>query len=203
MSRWSRVGRGASAAFFATLVAACSHTIAGADAPDLFAVLVTALFALPLCVALAGRRLSLPRLSAAVLLSQALFHWCFSLLGLSTVAAGGEPLPAHAHHALVPIGGFVPDAALAAAADPGLLMWLWHGVAAVATIALLRFGERAAHSIANFVWDALRALWRLRPGPAARPLARPLPQPRFSGPAALAARACAATATRGPPARLA
>ncbi|WP_325093568.1 hypothetical protein [Leucobacter sp. M11] len=204
MSRWARVGRGASGAAFATLIAAVSHMLAGAEAPSIIAIAVTFSVALPLCVFLAGVRLSVVRLSLGVGLSQAMFHWCFSLVGVpATLNASGEPMPAHANHGL-PLTGYVPSSmASGASASADTIMFLWHCLAALLTVLLLRHGEQAVCALGSFVRDALFAL--LAPEPP-RPL-RIADHTRLPAVAAdhppLAARFLDTVSTRGPPARLA
>lgn len=203
MSRWARVGRGASGAAFATLIAAVSHMLAGAEAPSIIAIAVTFAVALPLCVALAGVRLSAIRLSVGVGLSQAMFHWCFSLVGVpATLNSSGQPMPAHANHTLA-LTGYVPSGMVSGSSGDDAIMFLWHAIAAALTVALLRHGERAAIALGTFVRDALFAL--LAPAQP-RPLliAGPAKAPLFSAEQpTLSARFLRSVTTRGPPSRLA
>lgn len=142
--RQVRVVRGAAAAAVATFIALLSHVVGGGELPGLLGILVPLVASLWPAVLLAGRRLSLWRLSVSVAISQALFH-CSFVLG----ATSGGTIPATAH-----LGHTAPSAAMitpaamassahaagAAHADP--LMWLSHGVAAIVTIAVLYRGER-------------------------------------------------------------
>jgi hypothetical protein len=109
---------------------------------------------------LAGRTMSWWRLSAAVVLSQTLFHGILTLdLRGDGVAAGG------AHH-----GGATAlfDATatagheLAAHASHSSWMWAAHALAAVVTIVALGRGERVVQAIARFVVAALSVLRPLR-----------------------------------------
>jgi hypothetical protein len=139
-TRWARFLRGWIAAAVSVFVALCSHTLAGGDVPSPAGVALCLAFAGMICIALAGKTLSLPRLAASVAVSQFLFHGAFSLLGAApaTVAAHtssmSNSMEMHALH-------------LQAAADSGMAMptWMWfaHGLAALVTIAALRYGERA------------------------------------------------------------
>jgi len=134
-SRWARVARGASAATVATVIAAFSHTIAGGAAPSVFAIGVSLAVSISACVLLAGRTLSVVRLSLSVAITQALFHGVFGSLG--TPAALG-----HSH------------AASASMNAPGISaahanMWFAHAIAAVITIVVFRHAERAFWSLAT------------------------------------------------------
>lgn len=148
--RGSRLARGWIAAFFATFAAAGSHVIGGGEHPPFVLILLTLALAAPICVALAGRLLSIGRLVFAVLASQSLFHLIFSM-------ASGSPssMPVSAltsgHHAGMEAGlltGVTPSSSLQSAAhgmmhagthDAG--MWLGHCAAALLTIVFLRHAE--------------------------------------------------------------
>ncbi|UOR02844.1 hypothetical protein MUN77_05910 [Leucobacter allii] len=158
MGRGVRAARGASGALVATLLAAASHGLAG-GAITWLAVAATALLALPLCTALAGRVGSLWRLVVGVGAAQFVYHWSFAGLGTGTAAGGAaEALPAHAAH-LAALQRFTPAAVPADGA-----MWLGHALAAVLTVALLHRGEQAVLSLARLVLRALpRSFPRLAP----------------------------------------
>src|SRR5690606_1104978 len=100
--------------------------------PGLLGVAVPWLLSLTVCSLLAGRRLSIVRLSLSVLASQLLFHALF-VLGSITPAGALAP---HVHDALpLTLNGdrvLIPE-------DAG--MWIAHGVAAVLTIVVLHRGE--------------------------------------------------------------
>ena len=134
-SRWARVARGASAATVATVIAAFSHTIAGGVAPSVFAIVVSLAVSISACVLLAGRTLSVVRLSLSVTITQALFHGVFGSLS-APVALG------HSHAA---------SASMNAAGTPAAHahMWLAHAIAAVITIVVFRHAERAFWSLAT------------------------------------------------------
>ena len=126
-SRWGRVARGWTAASFATIVAAVSHTLGGGAPPTLFAMLVSAVISAMACTLLAGRTLSLWRLGASVALSQVLFHSVFSGLGTPVSAA-------HSHAPTMIDAGTTHHAGG---------MWIAHIVAGVVTLAALRYAETA------------------------------------------------------------
>ena len=150
MSRAVRTARGTFGALAATVLAAASHSLAGGTS-TLVAVVATAVFALPLCVLLAGRVGSLWRLAAAVVPAQFAFHWMFASLGVVSVQPGGaaEAVSPHAAHlgllsSLTPANGASSAATLASAGSADLLMWVSHALAAAVTITLMHWGERAA-----------------------------------------------------------
>ena len=189
MTRAARTARGAFGATAATLLAAASHGAAGGTITPL-AIIATALVALPLCVALAGRVASPVRLTLAVVASQFLYHWSFWSLGATEGVAA-----THAHAALLPV--FEPTAVVA---QHSTGMWLSHSVAALLTIALLHRGERAGAALARLI---LRALPVAMPRAAALPRTPAAPM-RFVD---VALRECltalSAISHRGPPAPLA
>lgn len=155
MSRAVRTARGVSGALISTLLAAASHTLAGGTITPI-AVIATAVLVLPLCVALAGRMGSLWRLSLGVVLSQFLYHWTFSGLGLATATQSSqteaaEVLGPHAAH--LSALSFAPDLIESGAAD----LWMWgaHGAAAAVSVALMHRGELAALRLLQLVRAAL------------------------------------------------
>lgn len=193
MSRGVRTARGAAIAVSASLLAAASHALAGGEVTEL-SVLATAIFALPLSMALAGRRPSLWRLTLAVSIAQFVYHWCFAGFGLFSERGGlSTPAPLHAAH-LAQLESFVPD--LATAATAGAAMWLSHAVAAVITIALLYRGEVAYRVLAQLVQ---RVLPRVRFAIAVAPRRVVLvPSRRVAAPLQLAQ--LSPISHRGPPA---
>ncbi len=159
MNRAERVGRGVVATSVAVFFAAVSHVIAGAAAPHVSALLLTIIVVLPLSIALAGRRLSLTRLFALVLASQALFHASFSLIGAHSglsAQATSTALPSHASHAHT--SGILSDAVVLTTAGSSAIMLVLHAAAAIVTVTLLRLGERAFVTLVTFVASALAAL---------------------------------------------
>ena len=157
MNRIERVGRGAVATLFAIVIAAISHLIAGSQMPSLLAVLITIVVALPLSVALAGVRLSLIRLFAVVLASQALFHFSFSMIGATASGAAASAMT-HSSHSMHTAGSLIQNSGAAGVSNADASMWTAHVVAALATFVLLAFGERAFVTIATIVVAALAAL---------------------------------------------
>lgn len=148
-SRQLRLVRGAAASSVATIVAAVSHTIGGGAPPHPLLIAALAVFLAPVAALLIGRRLSLFRLSAVVVLSQSVFHVLFVALNATVtpmVASAGH------HHALTlgPVG----DTTAGAAQDASMLGA--HAFAAILTIALLWRGETLLRAIARWVRAALR-----------------------------------------------
>lgn len=150
--RQLRLLRGAVASSVATIIAAVSHTIGGGAPPHPLLVAALSVFLTPLAAFIVGRRLSLARLSIAVLLSQAVFHALFVALnataGRTVTATAGQTMDVGHQHALTLITGE------GAAADAGMLGA--HLIAAVLTIAMLWRGESMLRSIASWVTARLR-----------------------------------------------
>ncbi|WP_233613239.1 hypothetical protein [Leucobacter edaphi] len=191
MTRGVRAARGTAGAAIATILAAASHSLAGGDS-SWFAVVATAVLALPLCTLLAGKVGSLWRLGVAVVAAQFPFHWALS--GLGTPGSGSGPVVSpHAAH-LAAIQEFVPGVPVASL-DAG--MWLAHGIAAALTIALLHAGERAFLGLARLIFRALAVALPAAIAPAAPDAARRA----FFSPARIVERLLSASAIthRGPP----
>ncbi|GAA5039638.1 hypothetical protein ACFQRL_03045 [Microbacterium fluvii] len=149
-TRQLRVLRGGAAASVAVIASAAAHTLAGGGAPSAWLMVAAVLLAWPLAAVAVGRRLTVWGMSLAVLVSQALFHVAFALVG--TAAPGAV---AHLHHGALssmPMGGatLVPDAQMTA----------HHLVAALVTVIALHRGERMLRAIA-------RGIVRLLPAAAA------------------------------------
>ena len=176
-TRAARAARGTVAAAVSLFVALCSHALAGGGMPGLAGIALCAAFATLACIALAGRRLSLPRLSVSVVASQFLFHALFSEFAPSS---GGPVVPA-----MPGMHAVAEGAGIHATAHASMPAWMWlaHSIAAVVTIAALRYGERAFWAVVTLV--APRALRMLVPSVSptprpARPHHRIRPLPRLA-----------------------
>lgn len=129
-TRAMRVLRGSLAATFATFAAALSHQLAGGVTPSLFGVGVSLLISITICTLLAGRTVSLARLSVAIIASQAMFHTLFSaMLAPAGIAA----------HDMSAMSFDLTSAAQAA----NSAMTLSHFAAALVTIVMFRHAEVA------------------------------------------------------------
>ena len=166
--------RGSAAAVAATFVALTSHVVGGGALPSVMGVAVPLALSLLVCVLLAGRRLSLPRLSLSVLTSQALFHLLFSVFTPSGAGHFAEnPAQGHAaHHAGHPgmpgsmsgmsesmphsMPGIGAGADMHSHASPVMLMS--HLIAAAVTIAMIYWSQALPAKIAGFVRLVLHAL---------------------------------------------
>ncbi|MDK8433450.1 MULTISPECIES: hypothetical protein [unclassified Brevibacterium] len=188
-ARGRRARRGSAAAGFATFVALTSHVIGGGALPTLMGVLVPLVLSTLVCVLLAGRRLSLPRLSLSVVASQSLFHLLFSVFTPMAGAAGptnaverhamhhggAASMPgsmAGAHGAMSGMSGSMSSSgadAMAAHSHTSPAMLAAHLVAAVLTIAMIYWSEVLPERIGSFVRLVVRALL---PSPV-----RPIPVP--------------------------
>lgn len=138
-SRLTRVLRASVAASIATFAALVSHVAAGGAMPEPLGLLAPWVLSLFVCTVLAGKTLSLARLSIAVFLSQLLFHTLF-VLGAPAAASAG-PAVGHVHGALtLDLSGTSPVIADAS-------MWLAHALAAAVTVAALYRAERALQQL--------------------------------------------------------
>ncbi|GHD78222.1 hypothetical protein CLV85_1280 [Salinibacterium amurskyense] len=129
-TRAMRVLRGSIAAFFATFTAAFSHQFAGGISPSLFGMGVSLVISIAICTLLAGRTISLARLSIAIMASQAMYHALFSSMLAPTGIAE--------HNMAAMTFDF---SSVAQSADSA--MSLSHVVAAVVTIVAFRYAEVA------------------------------------------------------------
>lgn len=121
--------------------------------PGPIGILVPWLLSFTVCVLLAGRRLSVLRLSLSVLVSQALFHTLF-VLGMITPS--GVQL-GHVHDAplMLPTG---TDVTPVLTADG--TMWVGHLVAAALTVLALHQGERLLLALRDLAVQAVRWVQR-------------------------------------------
>lgn len=163
--RGTRVVRGAVAAAVATFVALLSHVTAGGALPGLVGIVVPLALSFVACTALAGRRLSVVRLSLAVALSQVLFHALFVLGSYQPGAAAG-----HVHTAAAAMPALSADSVTMSMA-PDATMWLWHIIAAALTTAALHRGERTVARLRDLAvrlgaWARARVrILTVAPGP--------------------------------------
>ncbi len=152
-TRWARFIRGWIAASVSVFVALCSHALAGGDVPSFSGIALCLAFAGMICIALAGKSLSLARLAIAVGVSQFLFHGAFSLLGSASPQAQSQSMAS----------GMSVQQLHLEAADSGMSMpaWMWagHAVAAGVTILALGFGERAFWQLLSLARPFLRQLF--------------------------------------------
>ncbi|WP_423923190.1 hypothetical protein ACPEEZ_04375 [Frigoribacterium sp. 2-23] len=169
-TRWARFARGWFVAVASVIVASVSHVCGGGMDPGDLGVVLSLAFAVPLCIALSGRRLSIVRLAVSVALSQVVFHLLFSL-GAST---GGVGATGGHHEALV----VTADGTATTVMDmPTAAMTIAHAVAAVLTIAALHRGDVALQALARLAGGRLTVarllLAVVRPGDDGR-RARPV-----------------------------
>jgi len=160
-ARAQRLARGWIVGLVATTVAAVSHSLAGGYRPGALSFGAALVFAGILGTFVIARTPSLPRLSAAVGVSQLAFHLVFSLLGSggtgSAAGDSGRAMTGMPGMAGIAMGASPVTARLAVPthdhlADPG--MWIAHAVAAALTVVFLRRAELA-------VWTMLIRLGRL------------------------------------------
>lgn len=159
-TRGARTTRGLIAAAVATLLAGLSHTIGGGVVPVGVGALLAFAFAALVCIALAGRRLALWRLSLSVVLSQLAFHGLFAVTGGSSVAPASVAESAGSHHdatAMIMHRLSPMDAAMGAGHDGGG-MTVAHLGAALLTIIALQRGELAVRAILQAAVRVITAL---------------------------------------------
>ena len=145
-TRWSRVLRGLGAGTAATLVAAASHSLAGGRVPSAVGVTLALFFSVMVAIAFSGRRLSLLRLTASIVVGELAFHVVFSTIG----DAGEVVTTGHHEQMVVSVAGAMTHASSG--------MWFAHAIAALLTIVGLRFGERALRSVCDTGWMIVSAL---------------------------------------------
>lgn len=189
ISRATHLAKGLAAASIATFVALFGHVLGGGSVPSGVGIVASLVLSSAVCVVIAGRRLSVVRLTVSVAVSQVLFHFLF-VLGSSShhVVAG------HERHGVA--------AAVTTEAHAAASMGVGHLVAAVITIAALYFGERVARSLAELailVASRLLRTFRIPVAPSATPGAPLASAWRVFVPRALDDAASLAT-RRGPPA---
>lgn len=140
-SRQLRLARGAAASSVATIIAAVSHTIGGGAAPHPLLIVALSVFLTPIAAVLVGRRENLLRLSAAVLLSQTVFHVLFTALGATVTPT----IAGHGHQHVMTLGP------VGEAASPDAGMLAAHVVAGIITVLLLARGESILRTITRWV----------------------------------------------------
>lgn len=153
-SRKPAVLRGFVASSLATFAALAGHMTGGGQMPGLLGILVPWVFSFMICVLLAGRKLSVIRLSISVAASQVLFH---ALFVLGTITPSGNTAP-HVHGAplVLPVGTGTAGVADAMVADGA--MWFGHLVALIVTVVALHRGERVLLALRDLAVLAVRWL---------------------------------------------
>lgn len=144
--RQLRAVRGGAATAIAVLLGAVSHTYGGGSAPPPLLLAAVALLAWPFATLLAARRLGRVGVAVASVVAQALLHTAFAVTAGSAPAASG-----HVHGAIVLTGG--PSLALAL---PDAPMLVCHGIAVVAAILAIGFGERMLRAVARWIIASAR-----------------------------------------------
>jgi hypothetical protein len=162
-------------ATFSTFVALFSHVLAGGALPGMLGIAVPLVFSTVASVLLAGRRLSLTRLTISVAISQFLFHTLF-VLGASGGSASVAPMaPGHVMGG-AGMGGAVMiiDAsgspAMTVGAHDGPWMWVAHVVAGLITITALHLSETIATRLADGKRFVLSLLQPVIPTLSLRPI---------------------------------
>ena len=155
-SRQRRAARGVVAASVATLFALMSHLLGGGELPGVLGIAIPWVLSMPVCVILAGRELSLWRLSISIAFSQVLFHGLFVLGTPATGAALVSVNAGHGAHGAPVILSAVDPSAHTAAMHAHAPMWVWHSIAAALTIAALYWGEQALVRLRELAAETVR-----------------------------------------------
>ncbi len=152
-SRAVRVARGSTAAGIATFIALVSHVTGGGQMPGWIGIALPAVLSVAVCTLLAGRQMSLWRLSLAVVASQALFHTHCSCWGRSPP----RPRPRRRSRItyMAPPDGDRPGMT-SMHGHAGASMWLMHGIAAVLTTVALYRGEKACLRLREIAVELVR-----------------------------------------------
>lgn len=204
-SRRPHLVRGTSAAMIATFASLFSHVTAGGAMPALLGIAAPLVLSLMVCILLAGRTLSLLRLSISVIASQALFHTLFVLGTPPAAGTPGQGMPAgHVHGAAalpLPVSApLVPEQTMALI-HGDTQMWVSHVLGAIVTIFFLYRGEEALGRLRDVAERFVG--WVRSPVPSLRVPALPAPSRPQSAEAAgwtvLAQLHASSLRRRGPP----
>lgn len=149
-SRKPAVVRGFVASSVATFAALAGHVIGGGQMPGGLGIVIPWILSLMICVLLAGRKLSVIRLTLSVAISQFLFHVLFVL---GTITPSGTVAP-HVHGAPLVLPTGSASAADAIVADGA--MWVGHIAAVIVTVAVLHRGERLLLALRDLAIQAVR-----------------------------------------------
>jgi hypothetical protein len=180
---------------FSVFVAAVSHSFAAGDPAPLLGLVLALTVALPICVLLAGRRLSWMRLSLAVAASQFVFHALLQI-GVGDVGrlAPGAVDATMAEHVHAVMPAMLPALDGHQMSSPA--MWVAHAVAAALTIAAFGTGERALRALLDLVgWSFLALMLFGDP----RSAARRIPEAADGGAILLSLPVLSLAPRRGPP----
>lgn len=146
LSRLPHLVRGSSAAGIATFAALFSHVVGGGAMPGPRGIGVPLLLSLMVCILLAGRKLSLARLSVSVVASQTLFHTLF-VLGAPTAGAQMHMSGGAHHHGHGMIQMPVVSEQTITLVHGDATMWVSHFIGAAVTVFFLYRGEQAIHRL--------------------------------------------------------
>lgn len=114
--------------------------------PAAIGIIAPFVLSLTVCILLAGRKLSLVRLSISVVASQTLFHTLF-VLGTPGSTPGPQNVSAGHHHGHEMMQMPVISDHTVTLMHGDTIMWLSHLVGAIVTIMFLYRGEQAIHRL--------------------------------------------------------
>lgn len=145
--------RGFAASSVAIFTALAGHVTSGGLMPGMLGIVVPWVLSFMVCVLLAGKKLSVLRLSASVAISQFLFHVLFVLGAITPTAA----MSGHQHGAHLVLSD---STGVAAAIAAGGMMWFGHAIAALVTIVALHRGEHLLLGLRDLAQRSIRWLRR-------------------------------------------
>lgn len=155
-SRAVRTLRGSAAAVVSTFVALFAHVASGGVMPGTLGIVVPLILSTTVSVLLAGRRLSLTRLTLSVAISQFLFHSLFVLGTASSIGTG----TGHSAHGMPLVAANPAAVAMEHGSTAGAGMWAGHLVAALITVALLHRSESILTRLATMTGFVVARLLR-------------------------------------------
>lgn len=163
ITRSEQLSRASVAAAFAVVSAAVSHTVAGGEAPSLIAFFASFWLALLASLPLVGKSTSLLRISATVLIGQAVLHSLYAFFPATSSIASTSVTDQMLGHNHTVTSLTLPEMATLEQVAPGIAMIAAHVLAAIASIAVLRHADRALAAVRSFRWFVLAAFETLVP----------------------------------------
>lgn len=191
-ARRLRVASSALVAVVAITAAATAHGLAGGGIASAPALVTALLIGVPLGMLVVGRRLTVGRAAAGVVIDQAIFHGLFSFFGH---AGSHTPSVGHAHHGVAGIGIDAPPAIGVVSAAP---MVASHAGAAIIAFATLMYGRAAIERALASLAHSIRVVFGATPTAVAATSARPAHPAAVERPAPSAV-VVAVHPRRGPP----
>ena len=163
ITRSEQLSRATVASAFAVVTAAVSHTVAGGEAPSLIAFFASLWLALLASFPLVGKSASVLRISATVLIGQAVLHSLYAFFPATSLVAPTAATDSLLGHDHMLTSLTLPEMATMEQAAPGIAMIAAHVLAAIASIVVLRHADVALAAVRSFRWFVLAAFETLDP----------------------------------------